>query len=222
MRTTETGAPGDAAGRPYAAARLDRVGVVFGRRAVLADVSVQISGGELTVITGPNGAGKSTLLEVLSGARSPSVGVRQVPGCAVLAYMPQSVAVTPLLPITVAETVALGLRRGTSRVQRRRAVTDALRRLDIEALARAPLAEVSGGQRQRALLAQALVRRPGMMLLDEPTTGLDTASATRIRQILREESLRGAAVVCVSHDPAVRGLADRIVGLRDGQVSVDY
>jgi zinc/manganese transport system ATP-binding protein len=78
---------------------------------------------------------------------------------------------------------------------------------------------LSGGQRQRALLAQGLARGADLLLLDEPTTGLDAASAERIRSVLRAEADRGATVVCVSHDPAVLADADRVVALADGALA---
>uniref|UniRef100_UPI00293EC38F ABC transporter ATP-binding protein n=1 Tax=Clavibacter capsici TaxID=1874630 RepID=UPI00293EC38F len=77
------------------------------------------------------------------------------------------------------------------------------------------------GQRQRALLAQGLARGARLLLLDEPTTGLDAASAERIRAILRSEADRGVAVACVSHDPAVLADADRVIRLDGGRVVAD-
>ncbi|RIJ50350.1 ATP-binding cassette domain-containing protein, partial [Clavibacter lycopersici] len=103
----------------------------------------------------------------------------------------------------------------------RRAVDDALDRLGLIPLASQGFAALSGGQRQRALLAQGLARGAGLLLLDEPTTGLDTASAERIRAIMRSEAARGVAVVCVSHDLAVIDDADRVVRLEDGRVVAD-
>jgi zinc/manganese transport system ATP-binding protein len=219
---TEAVASRDGAEGPATVVRLRRVGVEFGGRMALLDVSMHVDRGAVTVITGPNGAGKSTLLEVIAGVRAPSRGVREAAMAVVSAYVPQLVAVTSLLPVTVGEVIALGVRRGVSRAQRTQVVAEAMRRLAIESLARTPIADVSGGQRQRALLAQAWVRRPDMMLLDEPTTGLDAANAARILQIIREEARRGAAVVCVSHDPAVRVIADRVIRLQDGRTWGDY
>ncbi len=103
----------------------------------------------------------------------------------------------------------------------RRAVDDALDRLGLMPLASQGFAALSGGQRQRALLAQGIARGAGLLLLDEPTTGLDTASAKRIRAIMRSEASRGVAVVCVSHDRAVIDDADRVVRLEDGLVVAD-
>ncbi|NYF17970.1 zinc/manganese transport system ATP-binding protein [Microbacterium sp. AK009] len=219
---TEAVSSTDGAEGPVTVVRLRRVGVEFGGRMALMDVSTHVDRGAVTVITGPNGAGKSTLLEVIAGVRAPSRGAREAAVTVVSAFVPQLVAVTPLLPVTVEEVIALGIRRGVSRARRTHLVDEAMRRLAIESLAHTPIADVSGGQRQRALLAQAWVRRPDIMLLDEPTTGLDAANAARIRQIIREEARRGAAVVCVSHDPAVRAIADRVIRLQDGRTPGDY
>jgi zinc/manganese transport system ATP-binding protein len=100
----------------------------------------------------------------------------------------------------------------------RASVRDALERLDIAELTGMPFADLSGGQRQRTLLAQGVARRADLLLLDEPTTGLDAASGQRIRAVMREETMRGVAVACVSHDPEVLAAADEVVRLEDGRI----
>lgn len=207
-----------------APAELTDVRVRFDGPDVLRGVDVEISGGMLTVIVGPNGAGKSTLLEVLAGTRDFSSGTRRVRGH--VAFVPQRAAIPPRLPVSVGDVVSVGAwgRLGLWRrmdSSAREAVARAMERLDIATLARRPFASLSGGQQQRALLAQGLARDADLLLLDEPTTGLDTASSLRIRAVLREEAARGAAVVCVSHDPAVIEDADRVIRLHDGRVVDD-
>ena len=197
------------------------IGVDFGDRAALRDVDLDVPPGTLTVIAGPNGAGKSTLLEVIAGTREPSRGVRSASSA--IAFVPQRTAVSDRLPVTVRDVVTVGVWGRTGRRRRvgaelRAVVAEAMERLEIAALAGEPFAVLSGGQRQRALLAQGLARGADLLLLDEPTTGLDAASAERIRSILRAEAERGVAVVCVSHDPAVIALADRVVSLADGRL----
>ena len=100
----------------------------------------------------------------------------------------------------------------------RTVVARSLERLDITRLASSPFASLSGGQQQRALLAQGLARQADLLLLDEPTTGLDAESSRRIRSVLREEADRGVAVVCVSHDSALLDAADRVVRVEAGRV----
>lgn len=200
------------------ALRVDYSGVL-----ALDGVDVDVPAGALTVIVGPNGAGKSTLLEVLAGARDAASGTVEVDR-RTRAFVPQRAAVSEHLPLTVREVVSVGAwgRTGAWRpftLADRRIVDDAMERLAISALARSPFGALSGGQRQRALLAQGLARRADILLLDEPTTGLDADSAARNREAIAHELRRGATVVCVSHDERLIATADHLVGLRDGRVT---
>jgi zinc/manganese transport system ATP-binding protein len=211
-------------------------GVDFDGRPALDGVDLDLHRGALTVVAGPNGAGKSTLLEVIAGTRPLSRGTRS--GSPVTAFVPQRAAVSDRLPVTVRDVVTVGTwgrsaagdsstgsagRVGrASRASRgagaRGDVAAAMESLEITRLASLPFSSLSGGQRQRALLAQGLVRGAEMLLLDEPTTGLDSDSAGLIRDIMRSEARRGVAVACVSHDAGVLGIADRVVRLEHGAV----
>ncbi|MFT7766927.1 zinc ABC transporter ATP-binding protein AztA [Clavibacter tessellarius] len=209
---------------PPPAVALRGIRVDFGDRRALDGVDLDLLPGTLTVIAGPNGAGKSTLLEVVAGTRAPAAGTRSAADRA--AFVPQRAAVSDRLPVTVRDVVTVGAWGRSGRWRRldadaRRAVDDALDRLSLIPLASQGFAALSGGQRQRALLAQGLARGADLLLLDEPTTGLDAASAARIRAIMRAEADRGIAVVAVSHDPAVLAEADRVVRLEDGRVVGD-
>ncbi|WP_108248930.1 zinc ABC transporter ATP-binding protein AztA [Planctomonas deserti] len=203
------------------AARLRAVHVHLAGRDVVRDVDLDVGRGAVTVITGPNGAGKSTLLEVIAGTRQPSAGTRTA--TAAVAFVPQRAAVSDRLPVTVRDVVTVGAWGRTGPWRRigadaRAAIDDALDRLRITDLSRQPFGSLSGGQRQRTLLAQGLAGRADLLLLDEPTTGLDADSADRIRAVMRAEADRGAAVVCVSHDPAVIAAADHLVRLEEGRM----
>ncbi|HEY1135156.1 MAG TPA: zinc ABC transporter ATP-binding protein AztA [Nocardioides sp.] len=198
--------------------------VLLGGHPAVLDVDLALAPGAVTVVAGPNGAGKSTLLEVIAGTRLPTAGIRQVTGT--VALVPQRAAVSDLLPITVRDVVAVGTwgRLGPWRrtdAAARAAVAAALGRMDVADLARRPYGALSGGQRQRALLAQGVVARADVLLLDEPTTGLDAVSGDLIRAAMAGEAERGAVVVCVSHDPAVLAAADRVVTLGEGVVVAD-
>ncbi|QDE33924.1 ATP-binding cassette domain-containing protein [Microbacterium foliorum] len=205
------------------AARLTGINVSFDGRAALSGIDVDVPSATVTVITGPNGAGKSTLLEVLAGTRE-HAGERNVSGS--VAFVPQRAAIPQGLPVSVRDVVSVGAwgRLGLWRrmdATSRELVERSMDRLDIGALSRHPFASLSGGQQQRTLLAQGLARDADLLLLDEPTTGLDATSGLRIREVLREEAARGVAVVCVSHDPAVIGDAEHVVALIEGRVRVD-
>jgi len=203
-------------------ASLRGIRVDFSGTRAIDDVDLDIAPAALTAIVGPNGAGKSTLLEVLAGARRPTAGHVDVHGRS-RAFVPQRAEVSDRLPLTVREMVAVGtwghhdrLRRGSAR--RRSAIDDAMARLDIASLGRHPLASLSGGQRQRALLAQGLARGADLLLLDEPTTGLDAQSATLIRTAIADETRRGTSVVCVSHDDTLIACATHLVRLEGGRL----
>ncbi|NRG41002.1 metal ABC transporter ATP-binding protein [Rathayibacter sp. VKM Ac-2835] len=207
--------------QPSPRVALRGIGVDFGGRTALDGVDLDLPPGSLAVVAGPNGAGKSTLLEVIAGTRQPTRGERSVSPA--IAFVPQRTAVSDRLPVTVRDVVTVGVWGRTGRWRRvgaelRAVVAAAMERLEISALAGEAFAVLSGGQRQRTLLAQGLARGADLLLLDEPTTGLDAASAERIREILRAEAERGVTVVCVSHDPAVIALADRVVPLADGRL----
>ena len=204
-----------------AAARLRGIRVSFAGREALRGIDLDVDLGVLTVIAGPNGAGKTTLLEVVAGTRPPTAGTRDAN--AVAAFVPQRTTVSDRLPVTARDVVRVGAwgRVGAwRRLDRsaRAAIEDVLDRVGMLELAARPFALLSGGQRQRVLLAQGLARGAGLLLLDEPTTGLDAATAVRLRDALREEADRGVAVVCVTHDPAVIAQADRVVRLEDGRL----
>ncbi|WP_205879323.1 zinc ABC transporter ATP-binding protein AztA [Leucobacter triazinivorans] len=187
----------------------------------LCDVSLSVGPGELLVVAGPNGSGKSTLIEVLAGVRRPRTG--RVVRRGDVALVVQRPDVSPMLPVTVRDVVTMGMWRGRFAGRTTRAdrvgVTEALERVGIRRLAERPLATLSGGQRQRAFLAQGLVRRPDVLLLDEPTAGIDESGVLGVHELLREETRRGAAVVCISHDPHAVAGAHRVLRLHEGRVA---
>ncbi|WP_191966838.1 zinc ABC transporter ATP-binding protein AztA [Microbacterium testaceum] len=200
--------------------------VEFPGTVALHDVDLDVSGAALTVVVGPNGAGKSTLLEVLAGARRPTAGTLDV-GDRSRAFVPQRAAVGEHLPLTARDVATVGAWGSVGPFGRltrahRDAIDLAMRRLDVAHLARHPFSSLSGGQRQRTLLAQGLARRADILLLDEPTTGLDAASADLNHAAIDDEIRRGATVVCVSHDDRLIARADRVVRLEAGGVRPAY
>ncbi|WP_222195153.1 ATP-binding cassette domain-containing protein [Modestobacter italicus] len=205
--------------------RLAELSVRRGPTLALADVDAAFPAGSTTALVGHNGSGKSTLLDVLAGAL-PATGGR-VTGLAgvPVAYVPQHSAVTPDLPITVGETIAMGRWRergllGRLRPGDRAVVAECAALLGLTALLAAPLSRLSGGQRQRALVAQGLAARAAVLLVDEPTAGVDDATRRALLAALGAEAARGAVVVHATHDEEAIARADHVLALRDGRVDV--
>lgn len=192
-------------------------------RPVLHEVTATLPGGRVTTLMGPNGSGKSTLLAVLAGVLTPVRGAVTRPGTRRPALVVQQQAVPPTLPITVAETVAMGrwAHRGLwRRLTRgdRAVIADCLDRMDIAGLSDRRLDTLSGGQRQRVLLARALAQESDLLLLDEPSTGLDADAQAAIGGAIREAATSGVTVVHATHDTADLRYADHCVLLRGGRV----
>ena len=181
-------------------------GVSFGydRSAVLVDVDYAVQPGEFTGIVGPSGSGKTSLLRVLLGTVRPQRGrVERRPGLAV-SYVPQLETVNWSFPVTVAECVLMS--RPTRRLlpratpAERTEVADVLERLGIGELAGRHIRELSGGQQQRMFIARALLRRPQLLLMDEPTSGVDIGTRHEVLHLLDELNAEGLAIVLTTHD----------------------
>ena len=158
----------------------------------------------MTSVVGSNGCGKSTLLSLIAGVLRPDVG-HIAAGTANIGFAVQRSTVTDSFPITVAEAVMMGrwrqlglLRRPTS--VDRAVVEQWLAELGLTDLRARTLGELSGGQRQRVLLAQALTQEAPLLLLDEPTTGLDTATTDLLLHRLQQLSEAGTTIIAASHD----------------------
>jgi len=184
------------------------LGYSDGPRHILHDVDLAIRPGEIVTIVGPNGAGKTTLLRALIGALRPSRGeVRRKRGLRI-GYTPQKLAIDRTMPLTVDRFLKLG---GGGREARR----TALGAVGIAGLGPVQVTDLSGGELQRAALARALLRRPDLLVLDEPTQGLDQpGEAAFYRLIERVRRDTGAAVCMVSHDlHVVMSASDRVICL---------
>jgi ABC-type Mn2+/Zn2+ transport system ATPase subunit len=177
----------------------------YGAQIVLRDVDLQVRPGEFWFLLGSNGSGKTTLLNAILGLLAPRAGTLTLhPELAArdrIGFTPQTCALNPTLPTTVREFVSLGaVGLRLSRAARADRLAWALARLELEQLARSDLFSLSGGQRQRAVVARALIRRPHLMLLDEPTEGLDVSSEDGLLRTL--EGLRseeGLTLLFVTH-----------------------
>jgi zinc transport system ATP-binding protein len=207
-------------GEPAALLEIDALAVHRHRERLLDDVRLRVRRGTIHVLMGPNGAGKSTLLSAILG-QIPFDGhiVMNWAGSGTTGYVPQSFAVDPTLPVTVADFLALTRQRrpvclGLTRAVR---VTIArlLNRVGLAGLEQRPLAVLSGGELRRVLLAHALDPDPELLLLDEPTAGLDESAVLILDEILLGAKRSGrTTVLMVSHDlEQVRRVADRVTVL---------
>jgi zinc/manganese transport system ATP-binding protein len=215
------------------AVRFERVAARLGGRTIWSDVSLTVNRGEFVAVLGPNGAGKSTLIKAILGLQPVSAGTATVlglrPGAAKarVGYLPQRHNFDSSIRVRGIDLVQLGL-NGTRwglplpgvprRAKESKRIKEALELVDAADYARRPIGELSGGEQQRLLIAQALVRRPELLLLDEPLDSLDlpnqAAVASLVRRICQQEQV---AVLLVAHDiNPILSYLDRVIYLAGG------
>jgi ABC-type Mn2+/Zn2+ transport system ATPase subunit len=179
-------------GEPLFAA--DRVTIGY-RRPLLEGISFAIGRGDYWGVFGPNGAGKTTLIKTLLGVVKPLAGqIRRAPGVH-LGYVPQLTSLRESLPLSVRQVVELG----ALDMKESRPVSEVLERVGLAHLERARFASLSGGQRQRVMVARALHREPDLLVLDEPTNGVDLITRHALRDLTRELNAEGMAVLLITH-----------------------
>jgi putative ABC transport system ATP-binding protein len=198
----------------------------------LRGVDLEVEAGEFVAVMGPSGCGKSTLLHLLGGLDRPTAGSIELDGRRVESLSEAGWAVLRrrelgfvfqffnlVGTLTVAENVELPARLvGGSPAEARRRREELLERLGVSARADTLPSRLSGGQQQRVAIARALVNRPALLLADEPTGNLDSASAAEVLGLLRELKAEGQTLVLVTHDARVAAAADRVLAMRDGLV----
>jgi manganese transport system ATP-binding protein len=222
MRVAAAIAPAD-----VAAVDVRDVVVRYDRVLALDGVSLKIERGTALGIVGPNGSGKSTLLKTIAGLIKPDAGTVLVYGSTprqlrpgAIGYVPQIEEVDFSFPVSVRDVVSMGRYPRLGPLARfrpadRKAVDDAIAALDLGAFANRHIAELSGGQQQRVFVARAIAQEPELLLLDEPTTGVDAATEEALLHIVRELVAGGMPVVMTTHD------LDRAVDWFDRLVVVD-
>jgi len=212
---------------------LQHVRIQFGRSIILEDISMTVSQGEFIVVLGPNGAGKSTLLKLLLGLIQQSRGVVSVlgqpprRGNRAIGYAPQHRVLESDLALRARDVVGFGLdgnRWGTGLPSRKRdeIIDKALAEVDATAFADAPIGQLSGGEQQRLLIAQALLSDPRLLLLDEPLANLDISHEQEIVSLVtRVCRSRNVSVMLVTHDiNPLLPVVDRVLYMANGHSAI--
>jgi zinc transport system ATP-binding protein len=215
-----------------AVVRVSHAVVGYEGREVLHDVSLDVRPGEVVAILGANGSGKSTLIRTVLGLVPLGGGEIELFGTSQrrfrswerIGYVPQRMGAASGVPATVGEVVASGrlARRGIFKPPRaadREAVRTALEDVGLADRFADPVATLSGGQQQRALIARALAGRPDLLVLDEPTAGVDAASQEAFAATLAGFQRRGGTILLVAHELGpIEPLIDRCVVVHDGRI----
>jgi zinc transport system ATP-binding protein len=190
---------------------IKEVRFAYSGETVLQDVTLKVYPGDFTAVIGPNGGGKTTLLKLILGLLKPAQGTITVLGQSPqkaspsIGYVPQNTHLSGQFPITALDVVLMGKLDPRKRwahhhpTADRREALAALEQLEMAAYADKRIGELSGGQRQRVFIARALVTRPALLLLDEPTSGVDTKGQADFFRLLKELN-RDITILAVSHD----------------------
>ncbi|MBL4819801.1 MAG: zinc ABC transporter ATP-binding protein ZnuC [Gammaproteobacteria bacterium] len=189
--------------------RASHISIQFEDRQILQDINMQVNQGSIVTLIGPNGAGKTTLVRIILGLLQPDSGtVWKAPGLKI-GYMPQRLQIEPNLPITVKRFLML------TGIKDARAIQELLDELRISHLKDQQLRNVSGGELQRVLLCRALLRRPSLMILDEPAQGVDVTGQAELYQlIVRMAQQYSCGILMISHDlHLVMSATDEVVCL---------
>ena len=211
------------------------VSVAIGGRPILRGIDLTVASGEFVALMGANGSGKSTLVRAVTGLLPVTAGGIALFGTAYddfrdwhrIGFVPQRASAASGVPATVWEVVASGRvtrRRPFLPLSRedRRAISDAIDVVGLSARTSVGVSQLSGGQQQRVLIARALAGQPDLLVLDEPTAGVDLGNQRALADALATFKARGATIVLVAHELGpMTPLIDRAVVMRDGRIAYD-
>ena len=211
--------------------KTERLAVGYSKFPIVSDVSLGIQSGELLVLIGTNGSGKSTILKTLAGLLQPIHGNLEILGAASgslpkrVAYLPQHPVSTHTLPLRVRDVVAMGRFAHLGLFKKpithdNQIVESSMRLTGIESHANDPIRDLSGGQQQRTHLAQVLTRQAEVLLLDEPTAGLDINGRKLVAELIASERARGVTVVMATHELQDAENANTVMLLAQRVVSI--
>ena len=216
----------------------------YGKRSVISGVNLRVRQGDFLGIVGPNGAGKTTLLRgmigqlkplqgtvrlaALSGRRPASSGRRPASSGRrpALGYVPQIQVLDPIFPVTVGEVVAMGAYPRMARLRRmapdeRDFLAECLDQVGMAAAGAKLFADLSAGQKQRVLIARALMVRPDLLLLDEPTSGVDQAAEAAVMRLLTDLNRKGLAIVLICHEmDTIRDNVRDVIWVNRGRIEL--
>lgn len=218
--------------------KTEHLAVGYSKFPIVGDISLSMHPGELLVLIGTNGSGKSTILKTMAGLLQPINGQLEILGAATgslpkrVAYLPQHPVSTHTLPLRVRDVVAMGRFAHLGLFNKptahdKKVGENSMRLTGIESQANDPIRDLSGGQQQRTHLAQVLTRQAEVLLLDEPTAGLDINGRKLVADLIASERARGVTVVMATHElqdaesaNTVMLLAQRVVSIGAPQVAL--